>query len=127
PAKVPLKTRAQFKLIGTPVSGVENPKIVSGEPLFGIDTVVPGMLFAVYEKCPAVGGRVKSANLDRIRKLPGIKQAFVVKGTGKVSEVMPGVAIVADSTWSALKAKSALLVEWDETAASKDSWTALRR
>ena len=46
-----------YKLLGTRISGVDNPKIVSGQPLFGLDTKLPGMLYAVYEKCPAFGGQ----------------------------------------------------------------------
>lgn len=122
-AKLTLKTKAQYKLLGTYVTGVDNLKVVTGQPLFGVDQVVPGMLYAVYEKCPAVGGKVASANLDYIKTLPGVKDAFVLEGNGIVSEVMPGVAIVAESTWAAFKAKRALQVTWDETAASKDSWS----
>jgi len=126
PASLTLKTRAQYKLLGSRVTGVDNHKIVTGQPLFGIDQTLPGMVYAVYEKCPAVGGKVKSANLDYIKTLPGVKDAFVMEGNGVVSEVMPGVAIIADSTWHAFKAKSALQVTWDESAASKDSWTKIQ-
>ena len=84
---------------------------------------MPGMLYANYVKCPAVGGKVKSANLDEIKKMPGVVDAFVLEGTGNPAEVMPGVAIIAKSTWEAFKAKAALKVEWDESAASKDSLT----
>ena len=64
---VKLKDRSEFKLLGKYVTGVDNEKIVTGQPLFGIDTTLPGMLYAVYEKCPAVGGRVANANLDQIK------------------------------------------------------------
>ncbi len=30
----------------------DSPRIVKGEPIFGIDVTVPGMKYAVYEKCP---------------------------------------------------------------------------
>ena len=125
PAKLPYKSRDQYKLLGKRYTGVDNAKVVTGQPLFGIDTAMPGMLYAVYEKCPAVGGKVASANLDYIKMMPGVRDAFVLGGNGLVAEVMPGVAIVADSTWAALRAKSALQVVWDETNASKDSWTGL--
>ena len=120
-----LKTRDQYRLFGKRYTGVDNQKIVTGEPLFGIDVKVPGMLYAVYEKCPATGGKVASANLDHIKSLPGVKDAFILEGNGVYSDLMPGVAIVAESTWAAFKAKAALQIEWDETKASKDSWTKL--
>ena len=119
-----LKTRDQYQLLGKRFTGADNAAIVTGKPLFGIDLKLPGMLYATYTKCPAVGGKVASANLDQIKKLPGVKDAFVLEGNGLVSELMPGVAILADSTWAAFRAKSALQVKWDESEASKDSWTA---
>ncbi len=117
-----LKERKDYTLLGTRVTGVDNPALVSGKPLFGIDVVVPGMLYAVFEKCPAVGGTVIEANLDEVKALSGVKDAFAIEGNGNVSEVMPGIAIVATSTWAAFSARRKLRVRWDESKASKDSW-----
>jgi isoquinoline 1-oxidoreductase beta subunit len=119
---VKLKDRKDWKLLGGAYTGVDNRRVVTGAPLFGIDQTLPGMKIAVYEKCPAVGGKVRSANLDEIKKLSGVRDAFVIEGNGKTTEIMPGVAIVADSTWAAFEAKKALRVDWDESTASKDSW-----
>ncbi len=118
-----LKERKDYKLLGKRITGVDNPLVVTGQPLFGIDQVVPGMQYAVFEKCPAVGGKVKEANLEEIRKLPGVTNAFVVEGNGKPTEVMPGVAILASSTYAAISARRKLKVTWDESTASKDSWS----
>ena len=120
---VTLKNRGDYRLLGSRVGGVDNGKVVAGQPLFGIDQVLPGMLYATYVKCPATGGRVRHANLDEIRARPGVKDAFVVEGNGLVSEVMPGVAITATSTWAAFRASRALRVDWDETDAAQDSWS----
>jgi isoquinoline 1-oxidoreductase beta subunit len=120
---VHIKARSEYKLLGTRVMGVDTPKIVTGQPLYGIDQKVPGMLYATYTKSPATGGKVASANLADIKKMPGVKDAFIVEGNGRVSELMPGIAIVATSTWAAIKAKRALNVVWDESEASDDSWS----
>jgi isoquinoline 1-oxidoreductase beta subunit len=120
---VPLKDRKNYKLLGTRVTGVDNLQVVTGKPLFGIDVRLPGMLFSNYTKCPAVGGKVSSANLDAVKALPGVKDAFVLEGNGRPEEVMPGVAVIATSTWRAFNAKKALQVKWDESQASKDNST----
>ena len=115
-ATVKLKERKDYRLLGKWYTGVDNRAVVTGAPLFGIDQTLPGMKIAVYQRCPAVGGKVRSANLDEVKALPGVRDAFVIEGNGKTTEVMPGVAIVADTTWSAMQAQRALRVEWDESA-----------
>ena len=118
-----LKSPDQFRIIGQRKTGVDNLAIVTGQPLFGIDQSVPGLRYAVYEKCPAAGGRVKDANLAEIRKLPGVEQAFILRGNGVMTELRSGVAIVANSTWAALSAGKQLRIDWDLSEASSDSWT----
>jgi isoquinoline 1-oxidoreductase beta subunit len=125
PASVRLKERSEYRLLGKSYTGVDNRQVVTGAPLFGMDQTLPGMKIAVYQRCPATGGKVRSANLDEVKRLPGVRDAFVIEGNGKTTEIMPGVAIVADSTWAAFEARKQLRVDWDESTASKDSWKAL--
>jgi isoquinoline 1-oxidoreductase subunit beta len=115
--KVVLKDPKSFRIVGTRVPGVDNHAIVTGKPLYGIDISRPGMLYAVYEKSPVFGGKVKSANLDDIKRMPGVRHAFVVEPAGTSLEgLLGGVAIVADSWWLARAAKQKLNVVWDEGA-----------
>jgi isoquinoline 1-oxidoreductase beta subunit len=123
PKSLTLKTRAEYRLIGRRYLGVDDPKIVSGKPLFGIDVQRPGMVYASYTKCPAAGGKVRSFNLNEIKAQRGVLDAFVVEGTGLLVEVMPGIAIVGKDTWSAFQAKNKLSVDWDLSEASSDSST----
>lgn len=112
PKTVTLKNPKDFKIIGRRIGGVDNVKIVTGQPLFGIDQVQPGMLYATYLRCPVFGGKMKSGNLDEVKKLDGVKDVFAVDGgPGGLS---PGVAVVADSTWSAFKGRNALDIVWDD-------------
>ncbi|MDR2214504.1 MAG: molybdopterin-dependent oxidoreductase [Nevskiaceae bacterium] len=117
-----LKDRKDWKLLGTRVTGVDNVNLVTGKPLFGVDLKMPDLKVAVFQKCPATGGKVASANVDQIKALPGVVDCFIVEGTGLPTEVMPGVAIVAKNTWSAFSAKKQLRIDWDYSSASKDDW-----
>ena len=115
---VVLKDPKGFKIIGKSVKGFDSPKIVKGEPIFGIDITRPGMLYATIAQCPVPGGKVKSVKLDDVQKMSGVKKAFVLDGAGPVrfiaNGVPGGVVVVADSWWRAKKAKDALQIEWDE-------------
>ena len=137
PEQVPLKDPSAFRIIGTARQDVDIDRIIRGEPLFGIDVTVTGMLYAVFEKCPAFGGKAVSANLDEIRAMRGVHDAFIVDGidsdapgllSGNAERLLSGVAIVADNWWRANKARQALHVVWDEgDTQGQDSETFARR
>jgi isoquinoline 1-oxidoreductase beta subunit len=111
---VVLKDPKDFTIIGGSVRGYDSPRIVRGEPIFGIDATRPGMLYAVFVKCPVYGGKVKSARLDAVLAMPGVRKAFVVDGNNEFNGLAGGVAILADSWWRAKQARDKLEVEWDE-------------
>jgi isoquinoline 1-oxidoreductase subunit beta len=119
--KLKMKDPADYKIIGVSQTQREMPNIVTGKPIFGIDVMVPGMAYAVYEKCPVFGGTVKSANLDEIKKLPGVQNAFIITRDQSKDAVLPGdpglesgIAITADYWWAAQAARKKLQVVWDE-------------
>ena len=120
-ATVPLKDPKDYKIIGQPTRGVDTTNIVTGKPIFSIDFTLPGMVFAVYQKAPVFGAKVASANVDEIAKLPGVRRAFVVEGGTNLAELLPGVAIVADSWWQANAARRQLKVTWADHPTSAQS------
>jgi isoquinoline 1-oxidoreductase beta subunit len=137
PTSVALKNPEDFVIIGTARADVDIDAILHGEPLFGIDVSLPGMRYAVFEKCPVFGGRARGANLDEIRALRGVHDAFIVDGvdnnapgllSGNAERLLSGVAIVADNWWRANKARDSLVVDWDEgDVAGQDSEVFARR
>lgn len=127
PADVKLKDPKDFKIIGQALGGVDSPKIVKGEPIFGIDVTVPGMKYAVYEKCPVFNGKFVSANIDEVKALPGVRGVYVIKGNvteldaGLYNGLTDGVAIVADKWHQANRALNKLKVQWDGGETAKRS------
>ncbi len=115
------KDPKDYTIMGKPTADVDNPKIVVGEPIFAIDAAVPGMLGAVFVKCPVFGGKAVSANLDEIKALPGVRHAFIVPGSGDISNLSSGVAIVADQWYQANRARQKLKVQWDEGPTASQS------
>ncbi len=124
PATVQFKDRGDYRLLGSRVTGVDNRALVTGEPLFGIDQRLPGMLYATYVRCPRFGGRVKSVDLEALQKMSGITDAFVMEAAGDYNDLVAGVAIVGRSTWAVFRARNQLQVEWDTAGASESDWSA---
>ena len=112
-ATLTLKDQADFRIIGQPIGGIDSPRIVRGEPIFGVDTVLPGMVYAAYERAPVFGAKLISADVDAAKAQPGVIDAFMVEGNGNKEELVDGVAVIASNWWLANKARSVLSPQWD--------------
>jgi CO/xanthine dehydrogenase Mo-binding subunit len=102
--EVKLKEPAEFKIIGTSKSRVDNPEILTGKAIYGMDVSLPGMLYATVVCCPVIGGKVASYDDRAARQVPGVRDVLPISS---------GIAIVAEGTWQAMQGKAALQVEWD--------------
>jgi isoquinoline 1-oxidoreductase subunit beta len=114
PKEVVLKKRSEYKIIGKPMHRRDTPLKTNGAAIFGIDKRVDGMLFATVERNPRLRGKVKSFDGSEALKVPGVKHVFKVQ-MPVFNTVREGVAVVATSTWAALKGRRALKVEWDDS------------
>ncbi len=121
---VKLKEPAQFKLIGKDTPRLEARAKGEGRAGFGIDVVLPDMLYATVAMCPTLGGKVASLAGAKAMALPGVKSVFALDGYHGGTA---GVAVIADTPWHALKAIRAVDVTWDEAvpAAALDSRAAI--
>ena len=128
---VTLKTPGEYTIIGKFTGGVDSARVLDGEPLFGIDVTLPQMSYALYEKSPVFGGRLVRANIEQIKALPGVRDAFILRGRDVDAAVkmglVDGVAIVADKWWDAQKALKMLRVEWSPDSAPGQSTQAFEQ
>src|SRR6185437_3340060 len=121
---VPLKDPRDYHIIGKFTPQAEAPRVLAGEPLFGIDQSVPGMLYAVYEKAPVFGSRALSANMEVIKAQPGVRDAFIIHGNPAETMsagLVDGVAIVAERWYQANRALELLQVQWEQRDVSQQA------
>lgn len=128
--EVPLKPRQDFRIIGTPQPHKDLEKIVTGQPLYGIDAEMDGMLHAVIARCPYFDGEVKTLDDSAARAVDGVRDIVKIDRPplGEPYTVLAaGVAVVADSLWAALKGREALKIEWDRGPHADESSAGLER
>jgi isoquinoline 1-oxidoreductase beta subunit len=113
PQKVALKDVASFKLIGKPVRRIEGPSKLDGSAVFGIDVLLPGMLYASVELCPTLGGKLARFDGAAALQMPGVKKVVALEGYNGGTG---GVAVIADAPFHAMRALKKLSVEWDHGA-----------
>ncbi len=121
PEEVTLKERKDYTIIGQSKKNVDGLKIVTGQPLFGLDTYKEGMLTAMIVHAPAFGKTFKSMEADPVKNMPGILDVFplTVYGDDEAQSAFDTAAfnqmavVVGRSTWEVLKAKKALQVAWE--------------
>ncbi|MFZ0234113.1 MAG: xanthine dehydrogenase family protein molybdopterin-binding subunit [Candidatus Acidiferrales bacterium] len=135
PKDVPLKDAKDYRIVGTKRPRLDGQHIVIGEAHYGIDTKVPGMLYAVVARPLVFGGKVKKFDATRALAVPGVKKVFEVPavempplfgeerkpGSGHQHYLWGGVAVVADSTWQAIAGRRALTIEWDNGPGADES------
>ena len=114
-----LKDPSKFRYIGkNDTTLTDGAVIVNGKSQFGIDTRLPGMLYAVVARPPVLGGKVKTFDAAAAMKVPGVVKVFAIDGTPPPSEFLPvgGVVVVGKDTWAAIQGRKALKIDWDDGA-----------
>ena len=135
PQDVPLKDPKDYRILETKKARVDGPFIVIGEAHYGIDTKMPGMLYAVVARPPVFGGRVKTFDPAHAQAVAGVRKVVEVpavempplfgeerkENSGHQHYLWGGVAVIADSTWQAISGRKALMVEWEPGAGADES------
>ncbi len=126
-AKVQLKKPEDFRIVGTVVQRKDIPSKTDGSAQFGLDVRVPGMVYAMVSRCPVFGGKLKSFDATRAKAIKGVLDVFPIEAVAEDVHSWGGVAVVADSTYTAMRARKALQIEWDFGPAVNESSDTLRR
>ncbi len=127
PEKVPLKNQGDFVLIGHSTPRVDIPAKVNGTAQFGIDVRVPDMVFAMVARCPTFGGKHAHFDASKAKAVSGVRDVFEIPALGRDMFTAGGIAVVADTTWAAMKGRDALEITWDNGPASAESTDKLRQ
>lgn len=120
----PLKEIKDYRIVGSQIKTVDATGIVTGKVKFGIDTVQPGMRYAVIARAPVLNATVRRFDDSEARKVAGVLDVFTIDGPamGAPYEILAsGVAVVATSTWAAMQGRAALTIEWNESPSANDS------
>jgi isoquinoline 1-oxidoreductase subunit beta len=124
--KVQLKNPDDFRYIGRDIPHIELPTKVDGTAQFGIDVRVPGMLYAVVARCPVYGGKVKSFDATKAKAVPGVLHVVEIPPVVPDCHTFGGIAVVANSSYAAMKGREALQIDWDNGPAAGENTPWLR-
>ena len=113
PKTIVLKNPRNWTIAGKPTKRLDTAVKVNGETRYGIDTALPGMLYAAVKDCPVFGGKLVSFDAAKVKGRRGIQ--------GVVRVDASAVAVVADSWWRAKAALEELPIVWDEGPNAKES------
>lgn len=126
--RIKLKDAARFRYIGKGEIGlIDNVDLTTGKGRYGIDTRLPGLLYAVVARPPVYGGKVATFDATEALAVPGVVKVVTIDPTPIPSEFQPlgGVAVIARNTWAAIQGRDKLKITWDDgpnAAYSSDSY-----
>jgi isoquinoline 1-oxidoreductase subunit beta len=113
-----LKDPARFRYVGKgDLKLVDAPDIATGKAHYGMDTRLPGMLYAVVARPPVYGGKVKRYQAAAALKVPGVVRVAQIEATTAPPPFfnpLGGVAVIANNTWAAIQGRNALKIDWDD-------------
>jgi isoquinoline 1-oxidoreductase beta subunit len=112
PKEPKLKDPKDFKILGKSIRRPDVPLKTSGQAEYGIDVQLPDMLYASIERCPVIGGTLKSFDARDALKIKGVEQVVEVERVVGIYH-FKGVAVIANAYWTALQARQKLKIEWD--------------
>jgi isoquinoline 1-oxidoreductase beta subunit len=126
PKEPKLKEHSQFKIIGKATPRLDDRDIITGKSVYGIDVKVPNMLYASVLRAPAFGAKVTTFDAAKAKAVAGVKDVVKIDASG-TDLPWNGVAVIANSTWAAMKGREALEVKWDAGPNAEETTESLRK
>lgn len=116
PDVVEFKAPADYRYIGKSMDLIDGYEMTTGQANYGIDTVLPGMLYASVERPPVYGGAIRSLDDAAARAVKGVVDVVRMPepSSPPVFNPLGGVAVLATNTWAAQKGREALVIDWDD-------------
>lgn len=124
PKSLSFKAAKDYRYIGKPMPMKDLQAMLCGAANYGIDTRLPGMVYASIERCPVLGGKLKRFDASKAKQVAGVLEVIKIDGGSEPAGFSPlaGVAVIASNSWAALQGRKALQVSWETGAhASYDS------
>jgi isoquinoline 1-oxidoreductase beta subunit len=127
--EVALKARSAWRYIGKEAKNYDIEELCSGKAMFGQDMRMDGMLYASLERPPVLGGKIKSLDDKETLSVAGVRQVVPIEPFTPPHgfQALGGVAVLADSTWSAMQGRKKLKIEWDHGANASYNSDAYKR
>ena len=115
PESAEFKAREDYRYIGKPMDTIDGLDFITGRAMYGTDTVLPNMLYASIERCPAFGGTVTSFDDAAARAVAGVVDVIRMPEptSPPLFNIQGGIAVLASNTWSSSEGRKALKIQWD--------------
>ncbi|MEO1244253.1 MAG: molybdopterin cofactor-binding domain-containing protein [Pseudomonadota bacterium] len=115
PEEVAFKSPEDYRYIGQSMDLIDGFDMTTGRADYGIDTVLPDMLYASIERPPAYRGSIVSVDDSAARSVAGVIDVVRMPESTSppVFNPLGGVAVLASNTWAAQQGRKALKIEWD--------------
>ena len=117
PRRPALKTRDQYRLVGTSRNRADIPSKVVGQAQYGIDVVLPDMLYAAIMRAPVPGGQLTSVDPAPAMAMAGVHEVVVLPDA---------VAVVAEGYWIAQQGLNALAPQFTDAGVGGVDTAAIR-
>jgi isoquinoline 1-oxidoreductase subunit beta len=109
------KPKSAWRYVGKGEVSYDLEALVTGKAIFGMDARLDGMVYASVERCPVIGGKVKTSDDKEALKVAGVRQTIPIDPFQPPPAFQPlgGIAVIADNTWAAFQGRKKLNISWD--------------